>query len=89
MNGGPNWAYNFVDSPIIVNKETDEFYKNPMYYALGHVSRFAPEGSVRIEAQVTNAPSKLDTVAFLREDGGVAVIAINRYYNNKVAAIKN
>ena len=39
MGGGPNWAGNFVDSPIIVNEEADEFYKQPMYYALGHVSR--------------------------------------------------
>ena len=37
--GGPNWAENVVDSPIIVNEETGEFYKNPSYYALGHVSR--------------------------------------------------
>ena len=49
MNGGPNWAYNYVDSPIIVNKETDEFYKNPMYYGLAHFSKFLPQNSVRIE----------------------------------------
>ena len=34
MNGGPNWANNEVDAPIIVNQETDEFYKQPMYYTL-------------------------------------------------------
>ena len=37
--GGPNWAENVVDSPIIVNEDTGEFYKNPSYYALGHISR--------------------------------------------------
>ena len=26
-SGGPNWANNFVDAPIIINPETDEFYK--------------------------------------------------------------
>ena len=52
MNGGPNWAYNYVDSPIIVNKETDEFYKNPMYYGLAHFSKFLPQNSVRIEHQM-------------------------------------
>ena len=35
--------------PIIVNKETDEFYKNPMYYGLAHFSKFLPQNSVRIE----------------------------------------
>ena len=48
MNGGPNWAYNFVDSPIIVNAEKDEFYKNPMYYGLAHFGKFLPEKTFRI-----------------------------------------
>lgn len=34
--GGPNHAENFVDSPIIVNSTADEFYKQPMYYVMGH-----------------------------------------------------
>ena len=36
LEGGPNWAGNFVDSPIIVNGAKDEFYKQPMFYAIGH-----------------------------------------------------
>ena len=36
MNGGPNWANNQVDSPIIVDAERDLFYKQPMFYHLGH-----------------------------------------------------
>ena len=40
MEGGPNWAGNFVDSPVIVNEASGEFYKQPMYYALGHISRY-------------------------------------------------
>lgn len=36
MEGGPNWVKNFVDSPIIVNAKKDEFYKQPMFYAMGH-----------------------------------------------------
>ena len=35
-HAGPNWANNFVDAPIIVNRDTDEFYKQPMYYSLAH-----------------------------------------------------
>ncbi|RNA28300.1 glucosylceramidase [Brachionus plicatilis] len=49
LKGGPNWANNFVDSPVIVNKTGDEFLKQPMFYAMGHFSKFVPEGSVRIE----------------------------------------
>ncbi len=36
MQGGPNWVNNFVDGPILVNVTADEFYKNPMFYVLGH-----------------------------------------------------
>lgn len=36
QGGGPNWAKNFVDSPIIVNADDDEFYKQPMFYHIGH-----------------------------------------------------
>lgn len=41
MSGGPNWVNNNVDSPIIVNEKAQEFYKQPMYYAMGHF-RSAP-----------------------------------------------
>lgn len=34
--GGPNWVRNFVDSPIIVDIAKDAFYKQPMFYHLGH-----------------------------------------------------
>jgi glucosylceramidase len=36
MQGGPNWANNFVDAPILINKTTDEFYKQPMFYFMAH-----------------------------------------------------
>ncbi|XP_071447388.1 lysosomal acid glucosylceramidase-like [Hetaerina americana] len=48
LTGGPNWAKNFVDSAIIVNATADEFYKQPMYYALGHFAKFVPNGSKHI-----------------------------------------
>ena len=53
MNGGPNWAYNYVDSPIIVNEANDEFYKNPMYYGLAHFGKFLPEETFRIHYEMT------------------------------------
>jgi glucosylceramidase len=34
--GGPSWIGNWVDSPIVVNASADEFYKQPMFYAIGH-----------------------------------------------------
>uniref|UniRef100_A0A914EDM0 Glucosylceramidase n=1 Tax=Acrobeloides nanus TaxID=290746 RepID=A0A914EDM0_9BILA len=37
-SGGPNWVGNLVDAPILVSNTTDEFEKQPMYYALGHLA---------------------------------------------------
>ena len=36
LQGGPNWSNNFVDSSIIVNATADEFYKQPIFYIMGH-----------------------------------------------------
>lgn len=36
LEGGPNWVKNFVDSPVIVDGSKDVFYKQPMFYHMGH-----------------------------------------------------
>ncbi|VFV38998.1 glucosylceramidase precursor [Lynx pardinus] len=43
--GGPNWVRNFVDSPIIVDITKDTFYKQPMFYHLGHFRGALPAGT--------------------------------------------
>lgn len=73
--GGPTYINNNVDSPIIVNKTAQEFYKQPMYYVLGHFSKFIPPGSVRIESSVSTADIKV--TAFLRPDNGISLIIFN------------
>lgn len=51
MQGGPNWVENYVDSPIITNEKLMEYYKQPMYYALGHFTRFISPGSILLETK--------------------------------------
>uniref|UniRef100_A0A8C5TPF7 Glucosylceramidase n=1 Tax=Malurus cyaneus samueli TaxID=2593467 RepID=A0A8C5TPF7_9PASS len=63
MEGGPNWSKNYVDSPVIVDSSKDIFYKQPMFYHLGHF-RFHPRG--------------LAHSAFLRPDGAVVLVVLNR-----------
>ena len=36
LEGGPNWVKNYVDSPIIVDTSEGIFYKQPMFYHMGH-----------------------------------------------------
>ncbi|XP_051167958.1 lysosomal acid glucosylceramidase-like isoform X2 [Leptopilina boulardi] len=77
--GGPTWINNNVDSPIIVNPETDEFFKQPMYYALHHFSRFLPRGSVRIASKDSSIMfHPLLSVAFQTPKNETVVVIYNR-----------
>lgn len=75
--GGPTYIKNFVDSPIIVNEAKDEFYKQPMFYAIGHFSKFLTPGSVRIENSVSPA-NVLETVSVKRPDQSIAIVVLNK-----------
>ena len=57
MKGGPNWAGNVVDAPIIADTAGGQaVYKQPMFYYLGHITKFVPPGSVRIGFQSSGVP---------------------------------
>lgn len=79
LDGGPTYIKNFVDSPIIVNATGDEFYKQPMYYALAHVSKYVPVDSFRIDVSPSglSALEGIETVGFLRPDKSVVLIIYN------------
>ncbi|GBM01723.1 Glucosylceramidase [Araneus ventricosus] len=92
MQGGPNWVSNFVDAPIIVNVGTNEFYKQPMYYALAHFSKCLPRGSYRIGLEVPSVlsvalGSNFNVAAFQTPQDKVVVIAVNRNKANVHLAV--
>ncbi|PAV60412.1 hypothetical protein WR25_23748 [Diploscapter pachys] len=76
-NGGPNWAKNFVDAPILYNGT--EFYKQSLYYALAHFSKFIPRGSTIIDASVKHPGN----------DSGLQVLTAMTPSNNLVSVILN
>ncbi|XP_076179010.1 lysosomal acid glucosylceramidase-like [Ptiloglossa arizonensis] len=84
--GGPNWVNNFVDSPIIVNPDKDEFYKQPMYYAIKHFSRFVDRGSVKI---AVNETVGVKSTAFLTPSNEVVVVLYNRDVSSKNVILKD
>ncbi|XP_033227657.1 lysosomal acid glucosylceramidase-like [Belonocnema kinseyi] len=76
--GGPNWVNNFVDASIIVNPETDEFFKQPLYYIIHHFSRFLPRGSVRIELKESSIIfHSLTSIAFETPHNKTVVLIYN------------
>lgn len=75
--GGPNWAKNFVDSPIIITG-SNEFIKQPMYYAMGHFSKFIPRNSRRIHIENKSWWSELKSVAFVTPEETIVVVLYNR-----------
>lgn len=75
QTGGPNLANLHLDAAIIVNPEKDEFYKQPMYYAIKHFSRFIPRGSQRISITDTDT---IKSTAFLTPSRDTVVVVYNR-----------
>ena len=81
-SGGPNWVNNMADSPMIINATADEFYKQPMFYAMGHFSKFVWPGSKVVKSTVS---SSFDVLVFQRPDGDMVTTLGN--YNNEVVTL--
>lgn len=75
--GGPTWAKNYVDSPILVTSQV-EFIKQPMFYAMGHFSKFVPRGSRLVEVYNQKWFSNFKYLGFLTPSNTVVVIVYNR-----------
>ena len=75
--GGPNYADNFVESAVIVNGTSwEEAYKQPIFYGLGHFSRFILPGSVRLEVQ--SSSGDVQVIAFERPNKRTVLVMYNR-----------
>lgn len=77
QTGGPNWVKNLVDSPVIVDANRDVFYKQPSFYSMAHFSKFLWEGSQRVGVSASGE-TNLEFSAFIRPDGSVVLIILNR-----------
>lgn len=75
LQGGPTYVSNFCDAPILVDARRQEFLKQPMFYALGHFSKFVPRNSQKIA--LTGFSRDVPVTAFKRPDGGVVVAMVN------------
>lgn len=76
MTGGFTYIDYLADSPIVISEDGKEFYKQPIFYALGHFSKFIIPGSVRIKISSDN--DNIRAVAFIRPDNTKAIIILNK-----------
>ena len=77
MVGGPHYTPDGSDAAILVNAENDEFYKNPMFYVLGHFSKFISHGSIRLQSISNN--ELIQHLATKNTDGSTSVFLHNPY----------
>lgn len=88
-DGGPNWAKNFVDAPILVDEQNGaEFYKQPMFYIMGHFSKFIPPNSKRIEFPKTETLSDFHRCAFVTPDNQIVMQFLNRDSDEVTISVK-
>lgn len=78
VQGGPTYISNYCDAPIIVNVTAQEFLKQPMFYGIGHFSKFVPGDSRKIGISGFDDDDVVFT-AFKRPDDGVVVVLLNKY----------
>lgn len=79
LTGGPSWIKNNLDSPVIVNSKRDEYYKSPMFYAIGHFSRFVEPDSRRLDFRLANAKYDypFEAVGFYTPKEYVVIVVLN------------
>lgn len=73
--GGPNYAGNFCEAPIMFNKKEKELIYNPSYYIISHFSKFLSKGDIRIDTKVTN-PFIIAT-SYKKEDNKYICVLLN------------
>ncbi|KAI3380627.1 hypothetical protein SNEBB_001643 [Seison nebaliae] len=75
QNGGPNWANNFVDAPLI-SMNNGTFYKQPLYYVISHFSKFIRPQSYNVE--VVHSIEDFKVVAFIYGNE-LSILILNKF----------
>lgn len=61
LEGGPTLSF-AIDAAVIVNQTSGEFYKQPVFYAMGHFSKFVQPNSKKVHVS-SNHSSNIGHVA--------------------------
>ena len=63
--GGPNHLNNWCDAPVIADTQAGSVSFQPMFYYLGHFSRFLPPGAVRLGNKMQGDSQGLEWATFI------------------------
>lgn len=74
-DGGPNWAGNNVDAPLLVSPDANALWVSPMYFHLAHWSKYILPGSTVLPVDRTGSLLH-EVAAFLRPDGLLVIVAL-------------
>ncbi|WP_456312982.1 glycoside hydrolase family 30 protein [Pseudomonas shirazensis] len=85
QNGGPNHVGNFCFAPIHADTNTGQLIYTPMYYYIGHLSKFVRPDAKRISETVSD--KTLLSTSFKNTDGKIATIVMNQSDKNVVYTI--
>lgn len=80
LQGGPVINDKFkADAAIIVDAKRSSYYRNPMFYAIGHLSRYIKPGSIRVKMDFFSAPHMYANqyAAFITPDNYLVVVISN------------
>ncbi len=74
--GGPNHVGNFCFAPVHANTQTGELIYTPIYYYIGHFSKFIRPEAKRIST--ASSRSHLLSTSFRNKDGKIATVVMNQ-----------
>ncbi|MFT3738349.1 MAG: glycoside hydrolase family 30 protein [Breznakibacter sp.] len=75
QHGGPNHVGNYCFAPVHGHTQTGQLVFTPVYYYIGHFSKFIRPGAVRVSASTSH--SNLMATSFLNTDGKMATVVMN------------
>lgn len=80
LQGGPAISEKFkADAAVIVDPKRSSYYRNPMFYAIGHLSRYVKPGSTRVKIDFHSSPHMYASqyAAFLTPQNYLVVFVAN------------
>lgn len=87
QNGGPNHVGNFCFAPIHADTTKDELIYTPMYYYIGHFSKFIRPNAKRVLETISD--KSLLSTSFKNSDGQLITIVMNQSGKEIVYSLEN